>query len=560
MTRVSINSALIGSYLLLAATVGVIGSIGLSSLQAVQTNVAETSEKWVPSIAITRKIVADFATVRIREARHLMSENDEERRKVDGEIAQIQDTLAKDFADYQKLISNPEEKANVDKALELYRAYLDLEKQFLAASNAQNTVEASRLFRGAMLKARKEMTAVIEKAVEMNTAGAEAAKLAAYKMYDDTAFNLVAAIGIALVLSFCSITYSITRIIRPLVGMTSAMRTLSKGDTTIEIPEIGRSDEIGQMASSVEVFKISMIEAEQMRIEQKESERRHAERRRAEMLALADRFQGAVGNVVSTVSTSAKELEEAASMLTKTAHTTEHLSTMVASASEQTSSNVAGVAAASGELYSTVTEIGRQVQESGSIANQAMTQASTTNAQMLELSSAANRIGDVVNLINSIASQTNLLALNATIEAARAGEAGKGFAVVAQEVKALAAQTSKATNEIGSQIASMQSATNHAVGAIRQITTTIERMSEISQVVSAAVNKQAETTQDISRNVSEAAKGTSEVASNITDVHKGASDSGAASMQVLSSAQQLSVESDNLKKEVSGFLEALRAA
>jgi len=560
MQRFTIKSILIGSFVILVVAVAAVGGIGLYSLRGIQGNVAEMSEKWVPSIAITRKAVADFATVRIREARHLMSENDEERRKVDGEVAQIHDTLNKDFERYEQLITAPEERANFDKIKERYQAYLGLEKVFLAASNAGNSLEASRLFRGEMLKERKTLTAFIENAVEMNRVGADAAKVAAYEMYDDTVLRLGAAVLVALVFGLVSIAFTITRVVRPVLDMTSAMRALSSGDVKVEIPGVGRADELGEMAVSVQIFKTNMIETEQMRQEQEESERRHAEQRKAEMFSLADRFQNVVGQSLSKVSTSAGDLEGAAVSLAKTANTTEHLATTVASASEQTSTNVAGVAAASEELHSTVTEIGRQVQESSVIADQAVKQASATNGQMAELSTAAARIGDVVSLINTIAGQTNLLALNATIEAARAGEAGKGFAVVAQEVKALAAQTARATNEIGSQIANMQAATDLAVVAIQEITSTIQRMSEISSSVATAVDQQAQATQEITRNVTEAAKGSSEVASNISDVYQGASSTGAASNQVLSSAKQLSQESTSLRNEVASFISALRAA
>ena len=207
-----------------------------------------------------------------------------------------------------------------------------------------------------------------------------------------------------------------------------------------------------------------------------------------------------------------------------------------------------------------MSEIGRQVGTSSAIANEAVKQADATNARVNELSLSADRIGDVIGLINNIAGQTNLLALNATIEAARAGDAGKGFAVVAQEVKALAAQTAKATSEIEAQIASMQSATREAVGAITEITETINQMSEISGAIAAAVEQQGLTTKEISRNVLQAARGTTEVASSISEVSRGASETGAASMEVLTSATSLSGESRNLKAEVEKFLASVRAA
>jgi methyl-accepting chemotaxis protein len=211
-------------------------------------------------------------------------------------------------------------------------------------------------------------------------------------------------------------------------------------------------------------------------------------------------------------------------------------------------------------MASSVNEISRQVQESARMANEAVGQARNTTDRVSELSKAAARIGDVVELINTIAGQTNLLALNATIEAARAGEAGRGFAVVASEVKALAEQTAKATGEIGQQIAGIQAATQDSVNAIRDISSTIEKLSEIASTIAAAVEEQGAATQEISRNVQQAARGTHEVSSNITDVQRGAGETGSASAQVLSAAQILSADSARLRREVTNFLDTVRAA
>ena len=306
--------------------------------------------------------------------------------------------------------------------------------------------------------------------------------------------------------------------------------------------------------------------AEKLENEQRASEERKVAREKSEadrkvsMAKLADEFESAVGKIVDTVSTTSSELEAAAGSMSKTAETTQQLSSTVASASEESTANVQSVAAATDEMAASVSEIGRQVQESSRIANDAVTQAQRTDSRISELSRAAGRIGDVVKLITAIAEQTNLLALNATIEAARAGEAGKGFAVVAQEVKQLASQTAKATDEIRVQIGGMQSATQESVAAIKEIGETIARISQIATAVAAAVEEQGASTQEIARNIQEAAKGTAQVTGNISEVTRGASETGSASTQVLTSARSLSNESNQLKMKVAKFLATVRAA
>ncbi len=347
---------------------------------------------------------------------------------------------------------------------------------------------------------------------------------------------------------------------RPIQRITGEMGVLAKGDTSVEISGVGRLDEVGQMAQAVQVFKTNAIEVERLKAEQEAAERRNAEQRKADMIKLANDFESAVGQIIGTVSSASGQLEASATTLTGTAERSQQLATTVAAASEEASTNVQSVASATEEMASSVGEISRQVQESARMAGDAVGQARATTERVSELSKAAARIGDVVELINTIAGQTNLLALNATIEAARAGEAGRGFAVVASEVKALAEQTAKATGEIGQQISGIQAATNDSVGAIKEISSTIERLSEISSAIAAAVEEQGAATQEIARNVQQAAQGTQQVSSNITDVQRGATETGTASSQVLSAAQMLSNDSTRLKTEVSKFLTNVRAA
>jgi methyl-accepting chemotaxis protein len=367
-------------------------------------------------------------------------------------------------------------------------------------------------------------------------------------------------LGLALVLATGMIILVTRRVTRPLATIQQVMLRLAGGDMSAEVSFGERKDEIGALGNATLAFKSSMVEANRLRAEQQESEGRAASQRKQEMRKLADDFHAAVGGIVGAVSGASGELETAARTLTRTADTTQQLAGMVTSASEEASANVQSVASAAEEMSSSVNEIGRQVQESSRIAAEAVSQARKTDARITELSGAASRIGDVVKMITAIAEQTNLLALNATIEAARAGEAGRGFAVVASEVKALASQTAKATDEIGTQIAAMQTATQDSVGAIKEIGGTIGRIAEIAATIAAAVEEQGAATQEISRNVHQAAQGTAQVATNITDVNRGANETGTASAQVLGSAQALSRESGHLKAEVEKFVASVRAA
>jgi methyl-accepting chemotaxis protein len=349
-------------------------------------------------------------------------------------------------------------------------------------------------------------------------------------------------------------------VIQPIIKMTDVMQRLAGGELESEIPSLGRKDEVGAMAEAMQVFKDNALRVRAMEAEHALLAKKAEGDRQAAIRNVADGFEKAVGNIIKTVSTASSDIEAAAGSLTKTAETTQALSATVAAASKRSSSNVQSAATASEEMASSVSEISRQVHLSQSIAQTAVQQAEKTNAQISELSQSASRIGEVVKMITGVAEQTNLLALNATIEAARAGEAGRGFAVVASEVKALAAQTAKATEEITAQITQMQTATEQSVSSIKDIGDTIVRVSEISSAIASAVEQQGATTQEIARNVQEAAEGSTQVTGGMIDVNRGALDTGSAAEQVHGLAVSLLAESNHLNVEVEDFLKSIRSA
>jgi methyl-accepting chemotaxis protein len=431
------------------------------------------------------------------------------------------------------------------------------QREFFAWADTAQLVAAEQNAASVGFAAIEPVIAAVEQIV---TTSSEQARLAELAARDATKLQMEVAIAV-IVASVGLLGLLISRSVsRPLTAMIAAMTRLSAGDTSGEIPGIGKPDEIGEIAGAVQSFRDNMIDTERLRTERSEIEQSAAALRRSDMNKLANDFESAVVGIIETVSSASADLEASARTLTSTADRSQEVATMVAAASEEASTNVQSVASATEEMASSVSEISRQVQESARFANDAVDQARKTNDRVGELSKAAARIGDVVELINTIAGQTNLLALNATIEAARAGEAGRGFAVVASEVKALAEQTAKATGEIGLQISGIQAATQESVNAIKEISGTIEKLSEISSTIAAAVEEQGAATQEISRNVQRAAQGTEQVSSNITDVQRGATETGSASSQVLSAAQTLSRDSNRLKSEVGKFLSTVRAA
>jgi methyl-accepting chemotaxis protein len=537
------------------------GLLAALNMRAMNANTSEIATNWLPSVKTLGELNAGIILYRTALRAHLLAETAEEKQTVEKTLERIVENNTRIRKNYETMITSPEERALYNDWSKLWQEYKAIAVKVIELSRkevGQFPREANEMNRRA-IKLGTESDAILSKDIEFNNAGAERETQRADEIYSSSLMILAVIVGTAIILGAAFSFYVIRDISTGIASIVTPMQALGEGNLGAEVPHQGEKTEMGMMADALQVFKDALIakkaadEAAAIDAEAKIERGRRVDN-------ITREFEQMIGEIVTTVSSASTQLESSAGSLSATAARSQELSTVVAAASEEASTNVQSVASATEELSSSVNEISRQVQESARMAKDAVGQARSTTDRVSELSKAATRIGDVVELINTIAGQTNLLALNATIEAARAGEAGRGFAVVASEVKALAEQTAKATGEIGQQISGIQAATQDSVGAIKEISGTIEKLSEISSTIAAAVEEQGAATQEISRNVQQAAQGTQQVSSNITDVQRGATDTGAASSQVLSAAKTLSTDSGRLETEVSKFLTAVRAA
>ena len=476
----------------------------------------------------------------------------------------------------------------VDKITALNNAWIKTASEGLKglASSADPSAEARSLRESLSTQSKAILEAVgllVEYAAEDGYNFSESAKA----QVDEAVQLILIALGTVTLVGLGISSLLGIGISRPLNKIRDAMGVLAEGDKTVDIPGIKGRDEIGDMARTLGVLKDSLVaadrleeenrsqresalaaqaarqeaehEAEQKANEKAMREAAESETRSRQMEEMIAAFDSDVSGTLQTVTESAGRLRTSAEAMSQTADDTNRQSFAVTEATKQASDNIQTVAAAAEELSASVQEINRQVNESASIARTAVDEASATNEKVQGLARAADKIGEVVSLINDIASQTNLLALNATIEAARAGDAGKGFAVVASEVKSLATQTAKATDEIGAQIAQIQAETGEAVAAIQSIAGVIEQMSEISNAISGAVEEQGDSTREIASNVQKAASGTEEVSNNIIEVNQAAGKTGEIASEVLSSSDELARQGNALREQVDTFLKSIRA-
>ncbi|QIP04967.1 methyl-accepting chemotaxis protein [Bradyrhizobium symbiodeficiens] len=562
LATVSIRAKIISVVAFLLVAMAGMGLLAVMKMRTINANTVDITTNWMPSVRVIGDLRASVITYRNVVRQHMLAETLEDKLATEKTAATVIEALAKIRAKYEAMISSAEER-------KLYNDWSRLWDDY--KKGTQDVFELSRKEVGKVPHDAQELNSktvnkiglaadeVLTRDIELNTKGGEAAAADAADTFY-YAFMLVAIIlGAAVIAGLGVGFYLVQDVSRGINSIIEPMQALGKGDLSADVPHRGEKTEIGAMADVLQIFKEALI-AKKAADEAAAADAEAKIERGRRVDNITREFEAMIGEIVQTVSSASTQLEASASTLTSTAERSQRLATTVAGASEEASTNVQSVASATEEMASSVGEISRQVQESARMAGDAVGQARATTERVSELSKAASRIGDVVELINTIAGQTNLLALNATIEAARAGEAGRGFAVVASEVKALAEQTAKATGEIGQQISGIQAATNDSVGAIKEISSTIERLSEISSAIAAAVEEQGAATQEIARNVQQAAQGTQQVSSNITDVQRGATETGSASSQVLSAAQMLSNDSGRLKSEVSKFLTNVRAA
>ena len=560
--KFSIRSKIISVVAFLLVAMTGMGLLAVKNMRAIYANTVDITTNWMPSIRVLGDLRAGVITYRTVLREHMLAETLEEKEASEKTLAAVVENNNKIRALYEPMITSPEERTLYSEWSKTWDAFKHGAQEVMALSRkavGKTPTEAHDLNAKTVNKIGIEADNILKKDIDLNNTGAEKAAQDAADSYA-SAFMILAAILGAVVIIGVGVSFYVVRDVSTgIASIVNPMQALGKGDLSAEVPHRGEKTEIGAMADTLQVFKEALIakkaadEAAALDAEAKIERGRRVD-------SITRNFELMIGEIVQTVSSASTQLEASAGTLSSTAARSQELTTLVAAASEEASTNVQSVASATEELSSSVNEISRQVQELARMASDAVGQARVTNDRVSELSKSAARIGDVVELINTIAGQTNLLALNATIEAARAGEAGRGFAVVASEVKALAEQTAKATGEIGQQITGIQAATQDSVTAIREISGTIEKLSEISSTIAAAVEEQGAATQEISRNVQQAAQGTQQVSSNITDVQRGASETGSASSQVLSAAQSLSGDSNRLKLEVGKFLDSVRAA
>jgi len=561
MKNQSIGRRLLFVFALMAAAQAIVAAIGLRGFSLSNDDLLEVyQERLMPVSQLAR--INDLTHTSIEQltiaviARPSPQNVQKYIDRVEGNLKEI-DGLVQD---YTRHVAANEDKKLLDEWSSKRATLVEKGiKPAIAALKAQKFDDAEDTVLGVAVKQFAAVQQDFDAIVANELRNAEATYHAADHRYDFTRYLTIGAVLLALAMCAVIAIYVSRSVSKPLAAMTAAMRRLAEGNLDVAIAATDRSDEVGQMAGAVQVFKQNAIDARRLGDEQAAEQARKQQRQAAIERYIAA-FETAVRGSLEVLASAASEMRATSESMSTIAEETTAEAKTATSAGEHASLNVQAVATATEELSSSVGEIGRQVEQSSQVAERAVGEASNTNATVKGLSDAAQKIGDVVKLISDIASQTNLLALNATIEAARAGDAGKGFAVVASEVKSLATQTAKATEDISAQIAAMQSATTGVVQTIQHVGTTIGTMNQIATTIASAVEEQGAATQEIARSAQEAAKGTEQVASAIAGVNQATAETGKAASQVLTSADALGKQAETLRADIDTFLGKIRAA
>ncbi|EWY40002.1 methyl-accepting chemotaxis protein [Skermanella stibiiresistens SB22] len=559
LTNLKIQTKVFLSFGLVLLVSAGLGLFALSRLTEMNAMTEQLRDRWLPSTGHVGELLTGANEYRTYESGHVSEVNVDLMLERERFAQNLANRLADTREQYEDFDRSEHEREIYGRYMTAWNSYVGATKTVFDLSRQGKKDEASAVFLNDSRNAFREMKKQAEELVRVTISSGQAVGDASSALYSTTWKLIIAAMVVALVLCAAAGLFLSTSISRPIRALCGTMGALAKGQLATTVQGTERHDEIGQMAAAVQVFKDGLVTAKELEAAQA-AEQAAKQVRATRVEDMIRQFERQTVAVLGGVTTAANQLNDTAQGMTAVADATLRQSAASAVAAEQTSANVQTVASATEEMTSTLNSISRQVTESSMVATSAVREAGQTNETVQGLSDAAQRIGEVIGLIQTIAEQTNLLALNATIEAARAGEAGKGFAVVASEVKSLANQTARATEDITTQVVAMREATGGAVGAIQGISRTISSIHEIATSIAGAVEEQNAATHEIARNVQQAAQGTQEVSANLTEVSQAASQTGTAAAQVLGAAKELSGQANTLRDEIERFLSGIRAA
>lgn len=559
LSKFSIRGKIIAVVTILLIAMAAVGLSAFQGIHAVNSRLGEIQGKWLRGLSALGEMETTVLRHQTAIRDHLLADDPQTEERAEQTIQSLEQNIKQVFKTYEGLITSDDDRALYNEFQKVWADYSVAATEVLTASKNQDFGTGRDIFTGRLFPLSARTGELLKKEQELNRAGANAAVARGNDSYDFAMKLIIGGLVLATLLGAAIAYYMVRDVSDGINSIVEPMRALGEGDLTATITSKDDATEIGRMATALRVFQSALI-AKKASDDGAAAETAAKSRRSQRIDNITHEFEAMIGDLVGSLASSSMELKAAADSLTATAETTGKRSSEAAAASEDVSSKVQSAASATGQMAASIQSIGTKVQESSRIALNAVQQAQNTDKNIAELSKSAGHIGDVIKLISAIAEQTNLLALNATIEAARAGEAGRGFSVVASEVKALASQTAKATEEIGSQVADMQAATNACVGTVRDIGATINMISEISTSITTAVEEQTVSTRETDRSLQQAAQQSDAAARSIGDVSRGARDTDLASTRLLKSAHSLSEESSNLKRAVDKFLTDVRAA